>query len=708
MPAIVASAPRPRRERLETLKDPSTIRSSPRLPTPPATQKTAKDGTPKCCDYPDIHDRDNGGQECHNCGHEFNLESELRAEVTFGETSTGAAMVQGGFVGEDQRFANTMGGTMRGLPGMDTRELTRLKGAREIDGLAASLNLRPVVTDMAKSLYKLASINDFVRGRRIRNVAACCIYLADRKQRESSLLLMDLAQIIHVNVWRLGDTYKQFLHTIMDTDPGSALGMSKVPQLEPLVLKFCQRLEFGHDSYKVAEDACTIIKRMRKDWMIEGRQPAGIIGAAVILAARANNFRRTVREVVYCVKVADSTINQRLYEFKRTKSSKLTLAQFKEFGLRLKDDILPPAIYRREEKEARMLKRKAIAAGLEDVTGDADVVATSGKPARKVAQKRTTAPGAEQPTTPDGPNAFLIPDIPIDPNASPQDAMDFESEDHLAYVAAATAPEEAKQAPVVVAEEDLEIEEILENEVLEITHAWEDVFRQFDQNENHPILRAAGDTAQALVREHMPDNNVRTTEEVDEEEFADDPEVMNCVCSPAEVRIKEKVWVTQNEDWLREQQKKTLEKALEEAKGKPKKKTTKKRTGQLGDGSVLGGKPAASAADAVAKMMAKRAKFSSHIDYAKLQELFGTTGGASAAGSGTGSDASASPAASGAGAEEVQEETIVIEEGGEGGANVEGEEEEYDEQYDDNEPIDDLNAYRSDSDQGFEDIEDDF
>lgn len=735
-----------RRPRLATLNNASgtsiTYQSSSRRspssgPTPPTTVRPKE----KCCDDPSISaDLESGSTLCYNCGRVFQ-ESEIVAEITFGENSAGAAVVQGGFVGGDQRHANTMGGTMHGLPGMESREKTLWKGRDEITKLIVALHLRQTISDMAVGLYRLALGMNFVQGRRIRNVAACCIYLADRKQKESSLLLMDLCEKIQVNVWTLGDTYKQFLAAVMEVDPASAPeGKDTVPQLEPLVLKFCRRLEFGLDAHRVAEDACDIMKGMRRDWMVDGRQPAGIIGAAIILAARMNNFRRTVREVVYCVRVADSTINQRLYEFKRTKRSTLTVDQFRKFGPRLKDDMQPPSVWRRQEKEEKKRKRALIAVGLgdddEDVTEDAEVVTTSTSPAAK---KRKTKKGPQLPTpantqvdsTPANTqevdsNGFLIPDIPINPNASEQDTLDFESTNHLEYVAAATAPESLvdseaivpapkkrgrppkKRAPRFIPDEDLEIEEEIEDEVLQNLEAmknapqWENVFKEFNTNEKHPILLAAGEKAQDLARRYMPNANIPDTETVFEDEFEDDDDVRTCVNTPQEIAIKEKLWITENEEWLRDQQAKLLAKELEDASGKPKKVKKQRKRTVMGDGSVLDGKPAASTREAVQKMMDKRAKhFSNNINYEMLKELFPDEQDAAKEKEKEKETEKAKEKPKQAA--QTGTETVEIVDG-----DAEGGYEEYEQTYVEDEPVDDLHQYMSDDEYGFEDIQDDF
>jgi len=60
---------------------------------------------------------------------------------------------------------------------------------------------------------------------------------------------------------------------------------------EDLILRFCEKLDFGRETMKVAKDAVRIVQRMNRDWMTPGRRPAGICGAALILAARMKKFR---------------------------------------------------------------------------------------------------------------------------------------------------------------------------------------------------------------------------------------------------------------------------------------------------------------------------------------------------------------------------------------------------------------------------------
>lgn len=658
---------------------------------------------------------------CYNCG-TIHDESHIVSEVTFGETSGGAAIVEGGFIHANQRHANSMGGTMRGLGGMESREQAAMNGKNAIQALGASLNQREAVIEQAFSWYKLAMNFRFIQGRRMRNVAAVAIYMAARRQPENTLMLIDLAEKIQTNVWVLGDTYKQFLEMLKEEDPAQLVGNKAVQEIEPLMLKYCRKLEFGEDSHRVADDACKVLKRMNRDWMVQGRQPAGLCGACIIIAARMNNFRRTIREVVYVVKVADSTITSRLYEYKRTQSASLTVDQFRQYGPLLKVKAQPPAIWRRVEKEERREKKRRQLQGDDESTestendsgnreGQIDTITTS----LRASKRRKSDDGSSQTI----PNESGDTSTQRSGAAAELEALDGNADAMIDSVATAVEEVEAgdatdpdfvmpkkrgrpskKREPIHILPEDLEIEQDIEEELTNAIKDWESIFKECAANDDHDLLKRSGWTAAEMARaaQDKRDVPINTDPEIGEDEFEDDPDVATCILGPEEVRRKEAIWITENEEWLRAQQEKLLQAELEAAEDKPKKPKQKRKHHQMGDGSVLEGQPAASAADAAHKMLKKRANkaFSNHINYDRLKELFpggGTAASASPADSGKGvSPAAKSPPA-------VQPVADVDAEGEE---EYEEEEEEEEEEMQIEEDEEDLeHNYMDDDDEGF-------
>jgi transcription factor IIIB subunit 2 len=470
---------------------------------------------------------------------------------------------------------------------------------------------------------------------------------------------MDLAEKIKVNVFALGHTYKELLNMLGETDPGNdpRNNGNLALHLEPLVEKFCKKLEFGPwDMMRVASDATLLLKRMNRDWMVQGRSPAGIIGACIILAARMNNYRRTVREVVYVVRVADSTLNQRLHEFKRTDASNVSVQRFRKEGVDLRYTIAPPAVYKREAKEYKKRKRAALDAGL---VWDSDKGTATGSPVpspqnttppkpSKSRKKQKTNKGTALSTPPatqsqsqlrQDAEGFAIPPVPSQIGA----IMDPESHEHQSLLVAEHGssqdeeidevpaqpelPAQSKKRgrprnePIVVTDEERKKEEEIEAEIKRTMEYWQTVFLEFRENPNHPILVKTRNRALKMVSDYMPAPSDYANE--NDAELDADPDVANCKNSPEEVALKEKIWITENEEWLRRQQQKILRKELEEASGK-KKVVRRRRHHQLGDGSLLEGRPAATAAEAARVMndqLAKNRGFSGAIDYEALYSI---------------------------------------------------------------------------------------
>lgn len=120
------------------------------------------------------------------------------------------------------------------------------------------------------------------------------------------------------------------------------------------ISRFAALLEFGDETSQVALDATRLVQRFDRDWMALGRRPSGICGAALLLAARMNNFRRSVEEIVQVVKIADTTLKKRVEEFRRSSSANLSVADFRSVWL--EETMDPPAFTRGREKELRAMQ----------------------------------------------------------------------------------------------------------------------------------------------------------------------------------------------------------------------------------------------------------------------------------------------------------------------------------------------------------------
>ena len=361
-----------------------------------------------------------------------------------------------------------------------------------------------------------------------------------------------------------------------------------------------------------------------------------------------NNFRRTVREVVYVVKVTDLTIHKRLDEFKVTESSDLTVEQFRTIDLEKAHD--PPAFYKAQNRKSKRKRKRVLQLGEEESEVISDEHG-SGRP-------QSSAPPTAQGTGRVDAEGFAIPAIPIDPallaaSAEALSELEAQPSDTNPSNATPSPPSQddtdeppakrprgrpKKKPPPPQSSADLRQESEIESDISEWLN---DPNTQQHADAHSKSLEHAKTVAftERLDR-HIPD-----TEEIAPEEFADDPEVSNCLLTPAEVEIKERIWVHENRDYLREQQAKMLKKQLEEENGTARVIVRRKRKkGKMGDLSRYtldedgGGISGASTPAEATIMMMKERGFSKKINYAMINSLFQRSGSSGGGSSVAGSD----------------------------------------------------------------------
>ncbi|KAJ5467669.1 hypothetical protein N7475_005421 [Penicillium sp. IBT 31633x] len=602
---IPPRGPRPPVGRLASLKPPSstpinrpTPIGRPQPPRPTTHPKTSNCPNPGC---PAPHIVDDGGVKvCSGCGTVIS-ESNIVSEVTFGESSSGAAVVQGSFVGEDQTHVRSYGPGFQRGGAMESREMTEQTGNRYMLQLSRALTIPESATKAAGQVFKLAVGLNFIQGRRTKTVAAVCLYIACRRQNGNTVMLIDFADVLMINVFKLGRTYKALLDELRLG--GNVFLMNPIDP-ESLIYRFAKQLEFGSSLMAVAGEAVRIVQRMNRDWMTTGRRPAGLCGAALILAARMNNFRRTVREVVYIVKVTETTISQRLNEFGSTESGELTVDQFRSVQLENTHD--PPSFTRgREGRKKRIKYFPETAAELEDDNYPSESESESVQPHRVDA------------------DGFAIPNLPIDPaltasggrrgsvvaKAVNEVVQDIKNEPIHSKGKRKRQPTPEPSAEQVASEAALE-------------------------DEMRSMLAQGSNMIESVGSSQPPRPVVSDSTEIDAAEFEDDPEVANCLLLPAEVEIKESIWVTENKEYLRTQQAKALKRALEESTdGGAPRKPRKRRRGRLGDVTYLEGEGedgrssrASTPAEATRRMLERRG-YSKKINYGLLDTLYGSEGG---------------------------------------------------------------------------------
>ncbi|KAI0325069.1 BRF1-domain-containing protein [Cubamyces sp. BRFM 1775] len=577
-----------------------------------------------------------GNGFCVNCGTVVE-ENTIVNEVTFGETSTGAAMVQGTFVGQGATRAR-MGGMFGNRGNTESREQTIANASRKIQQVATALRLSEVVALAATRLYTLAVEHKFTKGRKSMNVVAVCLYVACRQKETRNYMLIDFSDLLQVNVFELGHTYLQLVQTLN----------LRLPLVDPshYISRFAALLEFGDETHQVAMDAVRLVQRFDRDWMTKGRRPAGICGACLLLAARMNNFRRSVAEIVQVVKIADTTLKKRLDEFRKTPSGALTLADFRTVWL--EEEMDPPAYTKGKEKEEKERLLQENGGVLPDEKGKGKSKAKGKGKKKKRKREEDEEEDAEASPAPEpaaGPSQELQPHPPpIDPSllnqgilagtAEPLPLFLPDNADDIQFgmsqpttgppidpALLGPEPERTLVDPIPATQKIAVDDDLPPDKALlmperppspldeTVTAAVEQEVTEFLTTAQSTLLNSALDEAEQRRHEHFTGD--------DELLGLDEEELDQFLLTEEEVKIKERVWVEMNRDYLEALAAKAEQQESEEKQKKPRKR--RKTNNKPRDASTPHG---STAAESVRNLIKKNPRYSKRINYNALKDLF--------------------------------------------------------------------------------------
>ncbi|KAG6901197.1 hypothetical protein C0995_015480 [Termitomyces sp. Mi166 len=579
-----------------------------------------------------------GNGFCVKCGTVVE-EGAIVSEVAFGEMSNGAAMVQGSFVGQGATHAR-MSGPYGNRGNSESREQTIANATKKIQSIANVLRLSDIVCLAATRMYTLAVEHKFTKGRKSLNVVAVCLYVACRQKETRNYMLIDFSDLLQVNVFELGHTYLQLVQTLN----------LRLPLVDPshYISRFAALLEFGDETHRVATDAVRLVQRFDRDWMTRGRRPAGICGAALLLAARMNNFRRSVEEIVQVVKIADTTLKKRLDEFKNTPSGSLTLADFRNVWL--EEEMDPPAFTKGKEREEA--ERAAMEEAAKENAYETEEQQGKRKGNRKGLKKRKRKREEGSDNEDETRDVETQPDPtqqppPIDPALLNQGILQGTMQ----------------PVPLFMPDHDMDDSNFIIDPALLGTE--QSPIRSFPHSESHnppnsqslPQLSLLDDPSSSSTLVAPPTSEVDKTvstvlaeevttflnntqgvmlsgalDEAEERRLAsisvddellglDEEELDRFLLSEDEVKIKERVWVELNKDYLEaiaakgEQQ----ESGLTTKSRKRRKTNNKPRDATTPHGNT--------AAESVRNLLKKNPKYSKRINYDALKDLFVEGGG---------------------------------------------------------------------------------
>ncbi|VFV32422.1 Hypothetical predicted protein [Lynx pardinus] len=389
--------------------------------------------------------------------------------------------------------------------------------------------------------------------------------------------------------------------------PGRSSTEAHVSAADPCLYipRFAHLLEFGEKNHEVSMTALRLLQRMKRDWMHTGRRPSGLCGAALLVAARMHDFRRTVKEVISVVKVCESTLRKRLTEFEDTPTSQLTVDEFMKIDLEEECD--PPSYTAGQRKLRLKQLEQVLSKKLEEVEGEIctyqDAIENeleSSRPKAKGALANLTRDGSVEDTTSSVFGEDDAEDEELEAAASHLN-KDFYQEILGSGLSSSSEgagdPEGGARPPAL---ESL-LGPLPTAASLGISDSIRECISSQSQDPSDGRADACGDGELDLSG-------------------IDDLEIDRYILNEAEARVKAELWMRENAEYLREQREKEARIAKEKELGiykehKPKKSCKRREPIQ-----------ASTAGEAIEKMLEQK-KISSKINYSVLRDLNSKGGG---------------------------------------------------------------------------------
>ncbi|GBF09826.1 transcription initiation factor IIB [Aeropyrum pernix] len=176
-----------------------------------------------------------------------------------------------------------------------------------INEVASRMGMPEIVVEDASKIYREAMEKGLTRGRSIESIVAASLYAASRIHGlPHSLTDIIKAMKGNVDAETRRDVARSYRLLVRDLN-------IKIPVRKPENFVYTIISALGLPEH-VAIEAIKIIDLSRKKGLTAGKDPGGLAGAAVYLAALKHGIRKTQKEIAHVVGVTEVTIRNRYKE----------------------------------------------------------------------------------------------------------------------------------------------------------------------------------------------------------------------------------------------------------------------------------------------------------------------------------------------------------------------------------------------------------
>jgi transcription initiation factor TFIIB len=185
------------------------------------------------------------------------------------------------------------------------KQRNMIQATSEIKRIGELLNLPQRVKELAITHYRQAYTKGLLKGRSIKAMVAACLYYACGSER----VPRTLGDIVQKSDSNLHDITRSYQTMIRELNLPS-------PTLDPglLVSKFTTDLGLPHEVETIAQK---ILEKYEKTYSLSGKDPKGLVAAAIYLAAILNKMKLSQTKIAKIVGITEVTLRNRLKEMQK-------------------------------------------------------------------------------------------------------------------------------------------------------------------------------------------------------------------------------------------------------------------------------------------------------------------------------------------------------------------------------------------------------
>lgn len=220
--------------------------------------------------------------------------------------------------------SNTLSGQLISL---STPTISLSSISNQLDALCVATTLPLSFSSMAFRWYKLSLAHNLTKGKKIHYSLAACLYLVCRLEKTPHFIV-DFGTCLRIDSTRIGRCYVAMVKMLK----------VRVSLVDPSLYmhRYLRQLDLN-----CVELANRIVKWMKRDWIVTGRRPNNICGAAMLVASRMVNQEIEIERIAKIVNCSVQSIIKRINEIKNTETANLSVNEFMHVWINKEED--PPS-----------------------------------------------------------------------------------------------------------------------------------------------------------------------------------------------------------------------------------------------------------------------------------------------------------------------------------------------------------------------------